>query len=186
MTLQRSIYSAIFLFVSVAAFGQSKQMPHGKMAFTVPQAPWNFVLSADGFAVSQQKLKPDGTAGYFLMTSDKDYLTVSLWIEPAENCKTSRACRDMVYKSGNSAWGEYQDLVQSEIGDVSFFEFYRPAVQGQPVKMLDMYAEFVRDGYWIDLHISKVLYKKSDHALFEDLVKSAAFEPKAILQQAAE
>jgi hypothetical protein len=76
--------------------------------------------------------------------------------------------------------------VQSEIGDVSFFEFYRPAVQGQPVKMLDMYAEFVRDGYWIDLHISKVLYKKSDHALFEDLVKSAAFEPKAILQQAAE
>lgn len=184
--LIRSILVAFCLILPAAAFGQAKQLPQGKMAFTVPEAPWNFVLSSGGFTISQQKFRPDGTAGYFLMSREKDYLTVSLWIEPAENCRTSKACRDMVFKTGNPAWGEYQDLVQSEIGDVSFFEFYRPVVQGQPVKMLDMYAEFVRDDYWIDLHISKVLYRKSDHIIFEDLVRSAAFEPKAIPQQAAE
>jgi hypothetical protein len=120
------------------------------------------------------------------LTSEKNYLTASLWIEPAEECRTSRECRDLVYKTGNPAWGEYRDLVLSEIGDVSFFEFYRPAVQGQPVKMLDMYAQFVRDDYWINMHISKVLYRKADHVLFEDIVKSAAFEQKAMPQQAAE
>ena len=184
--LKRTILAAFCLLFPIAAFGQAKQLSQGKMAFTVSQAPWHFVLSAGGFAIDQQKLRPDGTAGYFLMTRARDYLTVSLWIEPADKCRTSKACREMVYKTGNPAWGDYQDLVLSEIGDTSFFEFYRPAVQGQPVKMLDMYAEFVRDGYWIDLHISKVLYRKADHVQFEDLVRSAAFEPKAILQQAAE
>lgn len=183
--LIRSVVVAICLIFYTAAFGQAKLLPQGKIAFTVREAPWNFVLPG-GFTVTQQKLRPDGTAGYFLMTREKDYLTISLWIEPVEDCKTSKACRDMVFKTGNPAWGEYQDLVQSEIGDVSFFEFYRPVVQGQPLKMLDMYAEFVRDDYWIDLHISKVLYRKSDHVIFEDLVKSAAFEVKDVPQQAAE
>ena len=41
-----------------------------------------------------------------------------------------------------------------------------------------MYAQFVVDGYWIDLHISKPFYKKEDHVLFENLVKSAKFETK--------
>ena len=91
----------------------------------------------------------------------------------------------MVLKAGNPAWGEYQDLLTSEIGDVSFFEFFRPEVQEMPVKMLDMYAEFVRDGYWIDLHISKVLYREQHHILFENLIRSAAFEPKANLQNSA-
>ena len=45
--------------------------------------------------------------------------------------------------------------------------------------MLDMYAQFVEKGYWIDLHISKVLYKKEDHALFENLIKGIKFLPKA-------
>lgn len=44
--------------------------------------------------------------------------------------------------------------------------------------MLDMYAQYVSDGYWIDLHISKVLYTKADHALFEKLINSVVFVPR--------
>ena len=84
----------------------------------------------------------------------------------------------MVLRLGNSAWGKYQDLVKAEIGDTSYFEFYRPSVLNQPLKMLDMYAEFVHQGYWVDLHLSKVLYTKADHVLFEKLVRSATFVSK--------
>ena len=44
--------------------------------------------------------------------------------------------------------------------------------------MFDMYAEFVSQDYWVDVHISKVLYKKEDHALFEKVINSIAFVPK--------
>lgn len=79
---------------------------------------------------------------------------------------------------GNPEWGKYQDLVKAEIGDVSYFEFFRPEVRGIPIKMLDMYAQFVKDGFWIDLHLSKTSYTRADHPLFETIVKSAKYQPK--------
>jgi hypothetical protein len=39
-----------------------------------------------------------------------------------------------------------------------------------------MYAEFVVDDFWVDLHISKVLYKPADHELFAQLVKAINFD----------
>jgi len=114
------------------------------------------------------------------MTSESTKLNVSVFIEPVDKCRSSEACRDYVLGLGNPAWGTFQDLAKGKIRDFSYFEFYRPEVKGQPLKMLDMYAEFVAGGYWIDLHISKVLYKKEDHALFEKVINSAIFVPKTI------
>jgi len=165
----------VFLFqISIAA----QTLDDKRVEFTVPAAPWVFTLDGKNYTVEQQQIKSDGKDGYFLLSNDKDGVTASLFIEPVVKCKTSEECRDMVYRIGNPKWGELQNVVQSKIGEVSYFEFFRPTIQGQPIKMLDMYAEFVQDGFWIDLHISKVLYKKEDHALFENLVKSAKFENK--------
>lgn len=176
--ISRILYTFVFVVLVFQLSVSAQKSDEKRVEFTVPAAPWTFSLDGRNFTIDRQQIKPDGKYGYFLMSNDKDYLTVSLFIEPVEKCKTSEECRDMVYKLGNPKWGELQNVVQSKIGEVSYFEFYRPTVQGQPVKMLDMYAEFVQDGFWIDLHISKVLYKKEDHALFENLVKSAKFEAK--------
>ena len=112
------------------------------------------------------------------MTDDKTHLNVSFFIEPAIQCKDSKACRDMVWKIGNPAWENPQNLVLSEIGDVSYFEFLIQSFRGQPLRQQNMYAEFVVDDFWVDLHIAKVLYKSADHELFEQLVKSIKFAPK--------
>lgn len=101
-----------------------------------------------------------------------------MYIEPAVNCSDSRSCRDMIWKAGNPAWVNPQNVVQSEIGDVSFFEFLIPTFQGMPIQQQNMYAEFVVDGFWVDLHISKTLYKPEEHNLFEQIIKSIKFEPK--------
>lgn len=176
--LLRIIFICSILLVPVQILAQVKTLDSKKASFTVSESPWNFILDAEGFTIAQEKIKPDGKYGYFLLNNEKLGMTFSLWIEPAEKCKTSEECRDMVYRAGNPMWQNLQNIVQSKIGDISYFEFYRATVQGQPVEMLDMYAQFVVDGYWIDLHISKPLYKKKDHALFENLVKSAKFETK--------
>jgi hypothetical protein len=176
--LLRIIFICSILLVPVQLLAQAKTIGSRQVAFTVAEAPWNFILDAEGFTIEKQQVKPDGRYGYFLLTNEKTHVTYSLWIEPAVKCKTSEECRDMVYRAGNPMWQNLQNIVQSKMGDISYFEFFRAEVQGQPVEMLDMYAEFVVDGYWIDLHISKPLYKKADHALFENLVKSAKFETK--------
>ena len=134
-----------------------------RIGFTVPAAPWTLTLPKDQLVVVQQQIKPDGRSGYFYMNDEKNKLNISFFIEPVKDCKDSKACRDMVWKAGNPMWENPQNVVLSEIGDVSYFEFFMPSLQGVPFKQQNMYAEFVKDGFWVDLHISKVHYKPEEH-----------------------
>jgi hypothetical protein len=146
---------------------------------TTIKAPWTMRILGNDLDVTRVQVKPDQQSAYFMMVSESAKLNVSVFIEPVGKCKSGEECRDHVLGLGNPAWGNYQDLAKGRIKDFHYFEFYRPEVKGRPVKMLDMYAQYVSQGYWIDLHISKVLYEKADHALFEKLVNSVVFVPKS-------
>lgn len=149
-----------------------------RIGFTVPAAPWTLTFPKENLKVQQRQVKPDGRYGYFLMHDDKNKLNISLFIEPVVDCKDSKACRDMVWKAGNPSWENPQNVVMSELGGASCFEFLIPSFKGQPVRQQNLYAEFVVDEFWVDLHISKVLYQPNEHELFERVVKSIRFEPK--------
>lgn len=171
----------IFFLVAFSlsnVFAQSQQVNSSTLNFTVPRAPWTISISGGVLVLDDWQTKLAAERGYFVMNDTKNEMTISLFIEPVVKCKTSKECRDFVWKSGNPMWKNLENIVQSEIGEISTFEFFRKEVLGRELKMQDMYAEFVVDNYWVDLHISKVLYKPEDHALFEQLVKSVKFETK--------
>jgi hypothetical protein len=155
------------------------QITKDQIQVTTPTAPWTLVFEGKDLELRDVKIKATEGSGYFLMLDNESQVNFSLYIEPVDKCKNADECRDYILAAGNPAWGKYQDLAKGSVGNFSYFEFYRPEVQNQPVKMLDMYAQYVEKGYWIDLHISKVLYKKEDHALFENLLKGIKFVPKA-------
>jgi hypothetical protein len=156
----------------------SKTFDEERIGFTVPAAPWTLTLPKGDLVVERQQFKPDGRSGYFSMNDEKNKMTISFFIEPVKDCTDSKSCRDMVWKLGNPSWENPQKVVQSEIGDVSYFEFFMPSFRSMPVRQQNMYAEFVRDGFWVDMHISKVLYKPEEHELFERVIKSVKFEAK--------
>jgi hypothetical protein len=160
-----------------AAFARSVA-DEKRMSFTVPGAPWIMTLPARDFVLAEHQDKSDGTGAYYFLTSEQSHLNVSFYIEPVSNCKDSKTCRDMVKKLGNPSWEKPRNFVSSQIGDTSYFEFLVPSFRGMAVQQQNMYAEFVVDGFWVDLHISKVLYQPSEHVLFEELVKAIKFEPK--------
>lgn len=149
-----------------------------QVSYSVPFAPWHFVLNAEGFSIKQQQIKPDGKNAYYYMVNDKIGLNVSLFIEPVNKCKTAKECSEMIWKSGNPGWVNPQNFIRSEIGDASVFEFLIPELQGKPIRQQNLYAQFVRDGYWIDLHVSKVLFQESDRAMIRKVVESASFLEK--------
>lgn len=176
MFIRALLMCSLFPLLSQASGGPA--MSDERVSLTVPAAPWSLTLPADGLRQERREIKPDGRRGYFLLSDEKNKLVISAFIEPAVKCKSSRECRDMVWKAGNPTWENPQNVVLSEIGDVSYFEFLLPASGGVPVRQQHLYAQFVVEGYWVDLHISKPLYEPRDHALFERLVRSVRFEPK--------
>lgn len=174
----RSILSLpVVVLLTFHIFVNAQSITTDQVRVTTTEAPW--VVYIDNFnSIDDVQIKPDGKSGYFLLSPHDSGLNVSLFIEPVVKCQTSEACRDFVLQTGNPAWGKFQDLGKGTIDKFSYFEFYRPVVMNAPLKMFDMYAQFVSDGYWIDLHISKQDYKKEDHALFEKLVRSVRFVSK--------
>jgi hypothetical protein len=155
-----------------------KILQEKRLEFTLPSAPWTLTVPADHFKIAQKQTKPDGSGVYFYLTDETQDINLSMYIEPAKACKDSKACRDMVWKAGNPAWQNPKNIVQAEIDGVSTFEFLLPSFQGMPVQQQNLFAEFVVDGYWVDMHLSKVLYKPEEHQLFERIIKSIKFEPK--------
>ncbi|MEO6333567.1 MAG: DUF4019 domain-containing protein [Pyrinomonadaceae bacterium] len=178
MTPKYLIAVAIFVFWVGPVLADAQTAVSGNATFTTPGAPWTLSIEGFDLEVRQAEVKPDEKSGYFLMLDNATKLNISIFIEPVDKCKTSEGCREHVLQTGNPAWGKFQDLAKGKIGEFSYFEFYRPQLQGQPLKMQDMYAEYVANDYWIDLHISKVLYSKEDHALFENVIKAIKFVPK--------
>jgi hypothetical protein len=84
----------------------------------------------------------------------------------------------MIWKLGNPQWINPQNVVQSEIGDVSVLELMVPKYQDMDIRQQNVYAEFVVDGFWVDMHLSKVLYQPAEHKLFERIINSVRFESK--------
>ncbi|MDT5296027.1 MAG: hypothetical protein QOJ76_2907 [Acidobacteriota bacterium] len=167
------------LMVLCQASVTSKTLDEERLGFSVPAAPWTLTLPKGDIIVAKRQVKPDGRYGYFLMNDEKKMMSISFFIEPVENCKDSKSCRDLVWKSGNPSWENPQKAVLAEIGDVSYFEFFMPSFQGVAFKQQNMYAEFVKDGFWVDLHISKTDYQPQEHEMFEQIIKSIKFEPKS-------
>jgi hypothetical protein len=145
---------------------------------TLPWAPWALTLPKDGMRTIERKVAPDGTSGYFLLADEGTGVNVSFTIEPALKCRSSRECRDMVQNAGFASLGKVEKITPSEIGDVSVVEFFVPEFRGLPVQQQHLFAEFVVQGYWVDMHASKALYKPEDRARFERPVTGISFQPK--------
>ena len=177
MRSERVVFLPVLVLAVFQLFVNAQTIPN-QVRFTTPEAPWTLLIDGQAVDIKSAQVKPDNKSGYFLVYPNKDGLNISLFIEPVDKCTTSDECRDFILNTGNPAWGKFQDLAKARIGEFSYFEFYRPEAMGQPLRMLDMYAQYVADGYWVDLHISKVDYKKTDHLLFESLIKSVKFVPK--------
>ena len=182
--LSKKLLRVCCLLILCQTIASAALLEDKRIGFTVPAAPWTLTLLADDFVIEQQKIEPDGRWGSLNLTDDGRRLRVSMFIGPAgfcinsKCCKDSKSCRDFRWKAAKSAEGKPQNVIQSEIGDVSFVEFLIPSFKGQPLRTQHMYAEFVVDGFWVDFHIWKHFYKPEEHELFEQMIKSIKFEPK--------
>jgi len=173
----RPIAVSFVVLIFATVFVAAQAVPD-QIRMTTPNAPWTIVIDGKKLEIRDVQTKPDEKSAYFLLYDGAGDITVSFFIEPADKCRSSEECRDYVLNLGNPAWGKFQDLAKGKIADFSYFEFFRPEVLGQPLRMFDVYAQYVANGYWVDLHISKPQYKKEDRVTFENLIKVVNFVSK--------
>jgi tetratricopeptide (TPR) repeat protein len=131
------------------ALEELKAAKPAALILTVPKAPWRLTFPGQSLTPVTQQVKPDGKNGYFVLIDNTNKMTISAFIEPAAKCKTSKDCRDWVWKLGNPEWKNPKNLVLSEVGEISYFEFLLPEIAGIPIRQQNMYAEYVVGNYWV-------------------------------------
>ena len=57
-------------------------------------------------------------------------------------------------------------------------KFQVPQLAGRTVEQMHFSGHLVRDGYWVDLHLSMMPYTPKDRQAFLDFVDAIRIEPK--------
>ena len=150
---------------------------------SVQKVPWELRFPKGGWRIQQERVRPDGGACYYMFSNTSTQMNASFFIEPAEKCKTSRDCRSLFWSDPGPSYENPQSVEQFEENGFAIVKFIIPSFRGVQVNQLNYSGHMVREGYWIDMHLSKVASQKGDEALLSGFVKTVSFQQKSAVQK---
>jgi len=65
------------------------------------------------------------------------------------------------------------------VADAAMVEYLQTEVGNVKVDQKNLHAYWVKDGYWIDVHISQVAYREADRDRLVGLIRAIEFTPKS-------
>jgi tetratricopeptide (TPR) repeat protein len=138
---------------------------------------WALEVQAPGFAVETHRALPDGRQ-YLLIGNRASKVELSIFLEGSQENKQGVDCPDhlqqtvkSVAKTGLSA----EDVTSSEIDSMPVVEYMIHSVRELPVEQKNLIACETKDGVYVDIHISKTLFKPEDEHLLTDALNSLHF-----------
>lgn len=140
--------------------------------FKLPSQNWSLSIDLDGFKIESKKTSEDGYAFQLMATNKKKGLTLSLFIEPAELAGDKLVCREYYWAKSEKSPLPKENIQKSETDTVAIVEHDTKEYNGVVMDFHSLNAYLVKEGYWVDVHISKIRYKAADHTDFEKIWKS--------------
>lgn len=155
MNSGRLVFTVLLaMFVSVAA--ADTREAGGALEFFDPSLPWKLSFAKSDWSVGQEKRKPGGGGYYYLATSDRLELNFSVFFDRTSNCSSGESCRALFWRNPGPMYKDPKNVKQFDLNGFSVLQFHLDSVAGVPIKQTNISAHMYKDGYWIDIHLSKV------------------------------
>lgn len=168
----------LFTVISTLAYADMRQSEEA-IYLSAPNTPWELRFPKGGWQLKQERQRQDGLAYYYMFSDSKNQMHSSFYIEPAEKCKTSKDCRSMFWSNPGPLYENPQSVEQFEENGFAIVKFIIPSIRGLQVNQLNYSAHIVRDGYWVDMHLSKLPSQKGDEVFLSGFVKTVSFQQKS-------
>lgn len=150
-----------------------------KLSVELPGEPWSLVFDAPGFKVNINGLQKDGRA-YLEADNQSTGAVLSVFLERTsskatdDECKANqerRLAQDVDYK---------REKIETKNQDgMAIVEYTIPQFQGVPVQQRNLFACLPKDDVYVDIHISKSLFKAGQEQLLSAVLNSAHFVENA-------
>lgn len=151
-----------------------------KLQLYLPQLSWAVALPKDDWEIAQEKRRPDGTGLYYFASSAAKALQFSIYFDRSSACSSGAACRELWKNNSGPAFKDARDPVEFERNGFSVLHFHLDKPAGMPVVQANASAHAYRDGYWIDVRVTKVGATLPDSAALLALIDSLSIGAKAL------
>ncbi len=147
-----------------------------RLEFFSPHASWAVAIPRDDWAIVQRKSRRDGTGFYYLVASRSHSLQFSIYLDRTAQCASGAACRALFWSNPGPMFRDAQDVRQYERNGFHVLQFYLDGVGGIPIMQTNLSAHTYRDGYWIDIRITKVGEQVPDPAPMIEFLDSISVQ----------
>jgi hypothetical protein len=147
------------------------------VAVYYPGLPWHLRYELEGVVEEYNSHKP-GVSTYTMARSETNGMRVSVQINPAQEAKTARDCRDAEHKHirEHKAFARAQ-IRPSEESEVDLEVLVPLGADGAVSRHVHRF--WLRDGVCAKVHASKTPFADSDRAGFDALLANVRFDPAA-------
>jgi len=182
MRMIRLLVAFSFLLLGIPAYADLSQ-ENGVITISSKAVSWGLQFPEGDFQLQVERKSPDGLNHYYYFASKKLQLNASFTLETAEKCFCSKECRDIYLKPPNPGIVNPQKINNFDLNEFAVVEFLVPEFKGTKVNQMNFSAHYVKDGYWVDMHLSKVKYQPGERSLFTSFANSVSIKDMAAINK---
>jgi len=142
------------------------------IVLSVPELKWALEIDAPNFVVEQKEITPGGDNARFFATDKETGLIMSCFLEKASRSGTSKDCRDYYWERAKKSPFKKEDIKMSDFGPMALVEYVVKEHEGIVINQKHLNAYLAKDNYCVDIHLSKVNFRRGEEQLFEAILKN--------------
>ncbi len=178
ITVPAALLIIIGIFSSAAVPGERSAE---SILLTLPQLKWVLMMGAPGFAVSEKEMTDVHTSARFFADNGATGMVLSGFLEKAEETGDAKACRAYYWEKGKKSPWKKDEVTMRESGEMAILEYMVKSVEGVELNQKNLNAFLCKDGYWIDIHLSKTPFEPEDESLFKEILDQVRIVEKSSL-----
>jgi hypothetical protein len=139
----------------------------------VPGRPWRIELDLPGYALEQVEFSTRRTMVRLFANHPETGVITSAFLEPDANGWTAVQYRE--WSCGRAIEFCKTNVTRSERGNLALIDYDvlpPPGESGTEWTQRVRHVYLIHDGYWVDVHISKLAFEPADAALFDAISDS--------------
>jgi len=142
-------------------------------SFAIPGKPWAIELAlSPEFSIQGPDRSVAGQGVSFLASNRKMGWLVSIHLEKAFRKGDAKKAMEYYKRTAEISLFPKKDIRQYELNDAVVREYIVREFSGKSLDWQNVNYYLSHDGYWVDIHISKIGYKLLDRKYIEELLAS--------------
>jgi hypothetical protein len=167
----RQLTGIVFVTSLMIHSASADEPAKDSILLTLPKIEWALDVNWPGLVIKAQEITPDGNNCRFLAEDLRRGFAISGYLEKHPELGTPKQCRDFYWAKAQQSPFKKDDISLSDLGEMAIVEYLVKEYEGVEINQKHVNAYLTRDNFWIDIHLSKVDFKKRDQRLFDSVLR---------------